>query len=40
MADRSRIASLEERLASAPGKSGAPTPADLELLADLYLAGG
>ena len=37
MADRSRIASLEERLASAPGSAGAPTPADLEALADLYL---
>ena len=37
MADRNRIASLEERLASAPGTSGAPMPADLEALADLYL---
>src|SRR5512140_2085491 len=37
MGDRSRIALLEERLASAPGKSGEPTPAELELLADLYL---
>ena len=37
MGDRSRIALLEERLASAPGMSGGPTPAELELLADLYL---
>ena len=37
MAERIRIANIEERLASAPGSSGAPAPADLELLADLYL---
>ncbi len=37
MRDRSRIAFLEERLAALPGDTGEQTPAELEVLADLYL---
>jgi DNA-binding NtrC family response regulator/Tfp pilus assembly protein PilF len=37
MGDPKRIVLLEERLASGPGSSGDSVPAELELLADLYL---